>query len=199
MDFSTHTLIDTSTHSLTSPPTMSVHFPEYCLPNDACLFDTNGRYRDETQLALIQPLIDKDLSEPYSIFTYRYFISQWPQLCHLAMSPADECLGVVVCKQERSKRDVDTGYIAMLAVRHDCRSKGLGSALVTTAITCMKDNGCEQVMLEAEVTNLAALTLYDNLGFIRDKRLEKYYLNGNDAFRLRLRLRPVPLPSNLRY
>ncbi len=29
-------------------------------------------------------LIDKDLSEPYSIFTYRYFLRQWPQLCYMA-------------------------------------------------------------------------------------------------------------------
>ena len=26
-------------------------------------------------------LIEKDLSEPYSIFTYRYFINNWPKLC----------------------------------------------------------------------------------------------------------------------
>lgn len=45
----------------------------------------------------MQPLIDKDLSEPYSIFTYRYFIKQWPQLCYLAME-GDECVGAVVCK-----------------------------------------------------------------------------------------------------
>jgi hypothetical protein len=43
-------------------------------------------------------------------------------------------------------------------------------------------------MLEAEVTNAGALRLYANLGFIRDKRLLRYYLNGNDAFRLKLLL-----------
>jgi len=46
----------------------------------------------------------------------------------------------------------------------------------------------EQVVLEAEIDNLAALQLYENLGFIRDKRLHKYYLNGHDAFRLHLLL-----------
>lgn len=28
-------------------------------------------------------LIDAELSEPYSIFTYRYFINNWPRLCFL--------------------------------------------------------------------------------------------------------------------
>ena len=50
-------------------------------------------------------------------------------------------------------------------------------------------------MLETEITNQAALKLYEctNLflmyvafGFIRDKRLAQYYLNGNDAYKLKL-------------
>ena len=46
-----------------------------------------------------------------------------------------------------------------------------------------------QVVLETETTNDAALRLYENLGFARHKRLLKYYLNGVDAFRLKLWLR----------
>ncbi len=40
-------------------------------------------YKDETQMPLIMNLITKDLSEPYSIYTYRYFIHNWPYLCFL--------------------------------------------------------------------------------------------------------------------
>ena len=39
------------------------------------------------------------------------------------------------------------------------------------------------------MTNKAALKLYENLGFVRDKRLLRYYLNGVDAWRLKLWLR----------
>lgn len=45
---------------------------------------------------------------------------------------------------------------------------------------------CLKVTLEAEVTNKGALALYGRLGFIRAKRLFRYYLNGVDAFRLKL-------------
>lgn len=48
-----------------------------------------------------------------------------------------------------------------------------------------------KVTLEAEVTNKGALALYGRLGFIRAKRLFRYYLNGVDAFRLKL-LFPCP-------
>lgn len=40
-------------------------------------------YHDETELPRIMELVQRDLSEPYSIFTYRYFIQGWPSLCHL--------------------------------------------------------------------------------------------------------------------
>ena len=148
-------------------------------------------YRNEEQLPLIQSLIEKDLSEPYSIFTYRYFINQWPHLCLLAMDGQD-CVGTIVCKMERTKHGILSGYIAMLAVRKERRRAGLATMLVVKIIDTMIQGGCEEVTLEAEVTNRAALKLYENLGFIRDTRLEKYYLNGSDAFRLKLRLQAVP-------
>jgi peptide alpha-N-acetyltransferase len=37
-----------------------------------------------------------------------------------------------------------------------------------------------------QATNKGALTLYEKLGFVRDEKLTRYYLNGNDAFRLKL-------------
>ena len=42
-------------------------------------------------------------------------------------------------------------------------------------------------MLEVELSNVAAMRLYRKLGFIRDKRLPRYYLHGSDAFRMKLR------------
>lgn len=40
-------------------------------------------YGGEHHLSLIMRLVDEELSEPYSIFTYRYFVYQWPQLSFL--------------------------------------------------------------------------------------------------------------------
>ena len=40
-------------------------------------------YESEQQMPHIMRLITKDLSEPYSIYTYRYFIHNWPKLCFL--------------------------------------------------------------------------------------------------------------------
>ena len=71
-------------------------------------------------------------------------------------------------------------------VHSSMRKRGMGSQLVSLAVQGMHDNGCEEAVLEAEVTNIGALRLYESLGFVRDKRLMKYYLNGSDAYRLKV-------------
>jgi peptide alpha-N-acetyltransferase len=185
-------------------------------------------------------LIDRDLSEPYSIFTYRYFVAQWPTLCFLAVDPTGgrgagrpaaaaarvrsnnkgggsaaagaesnggdkppppprppvflpdnegAAAGVVVCKAEPHRdRGLVRGYLAMLVVDRAHRGKGLGAALARRAIAAMRAHPCDEIALEAEAGNLAALALYRSLGFVRDKRLHRYYLNGADAYRLKLLL-----------
>ncbi len=40
-------------------------------------------YRSEDELPELIALMEMDLSEPYTVFTYRYFIRNWPHLCIL--------------------------------------------------------------------------------------------------------------------
>lgn len=151
-------------------------------------------YAGEHHLPLIMRLVDEELSEPYSIFTYRYFVYLWPQLSFLAFHKG-KCVGTVVCKMG-GHRNTFRGYIAMLVVIKPYRGRGIATELVTRSIEVMMESGCEEVTLEAEVTNKGALALYGRLGFIRAKRLFHYYLNGVDAFRLKLLFpRPEMDPS----
>ena len=146
---------------------------------------TFTQYTDEDkQLPEISLLIKQQLSQPYSIFTYRYFLNQWPQLTFLAYEE-DKCIGTVVCKLD-DHRGSFRGYVAMLVVAPEMRKVGLGSMLVERALEVMHEMGADECVLEAESTNAGALRLYENLGFIRDKRLRRYYLSGTDAFRLKL-------------
>lgn len=99
-------------------------------------------------------------------------------------------MGVIVCKEETRPRTRRVrGYVAMLAVESDCRRCGLGRALAVEALRRMAVS-CDEVVLETEVSNTPALRLYESLGFLRDKRLGRYYLLGSDAFRLKCIIRP---------
>jgi peptide alpha-N-acetyltransferase len=57
------------------------------------------------------------------------------------------------------------------------------------AIDAMAARDADEIVLETEVSNTASLKLYERLGFLRSKRLHRYYLNGNAAFRLVLYLK----------
>ncbi|KAF9672990.1 hypothetical protein SADUNF_Sadunf11G0101800 [Salix dunnii] len=164
-------------------------------------------------------LVDQELSEPYSIFTYRYFVYLWPQLSFMAFHKGI-CVGTVVCKMGDNRDSKFRGYIAMLVVIKQYRGRGIATELVTRSIQVMMESGCEEVYrilivvpsslylshcsithetsqftkkvyemrvtLKAEGTNKGALALYGRLGFIRAKRLFRYYLNEVDAIRLKL-------------
>eukprot|EP00606_Chrysophyceae_sp_TOSAG23-5_P000428 GSChrysophyteH2.ASY1.ANO1.1418.1 assembled CDS len=140
-------------------------------------------YTDESMLDDIRRLVQADLSEPYSVWVYRYFIHGWPEHCTCVRRGA-KSRGRV----QREARDdrLKKGYIAMLAVNKAYRGHGLGMELAQRGIRSMVSAGCTEIMLEAEYNNKAALALYDRLGFTRDERLGRYYLNGSDAFRLKL-------------
>lgn len=163
---------------------------------------------EKKYLPSIRALISKDLSEPYSIYVYRYFLYQWGELCFMvssismrvtcltlpqALDPkTDTLIGVVVCKLEPHQSHSPPtlrGYIAMLAVSSSYRNHGIATTLVKKAIDTMIERNADEVVLETEETNLPAMKLYERLGFLRSKKLHRYYLNGNSAYRLVLHLK----------
>lgn len=170
-----------------------------------------------------------------TVFTYRYFLHRFPQLCILAVDVAtNEPIGCVVGKIDEEEEFVplsqqvdsetrnrnlieqestpyptlmhsktaaattttttkiihNVGYIGMLAVSEQYRRRGIGKALIQRILHRMRYDTtfhCTSVTLETEVTNVTAQLLYQNyFGFIREELLARYYLNWNDAYRLRL-------------
>lgn len=106
--------------------------------------------KEERYLPSIRQLISKDLSEPYSIYVYRYFLYQWGELCYMALDEKDDMVGVVVSKLEQHRGGPMRGYIAMLAVKEQHRGKGLATKLVALSID-------EMINRDADEVNPAAL------------------------------------------
>lgn len=133
-------------------------------------------YENEKHLTDIQVLVSRDLSEPYSIFTYRYFLHNWPELCicAFAKNEADEMemVGTIVSKAEM-EQGVMKGYIAMLTVVASYRKQGIGRKLAVMGLERMVKAGCSEIVLETELSNTGAIFLYERLGFIKEDRLAK--------------------------
>jgi len=150
---------------------------------------TYRAYSGEHELPHIISLVESELSEPYVVYTYRYFLHQWPNLSFLAYAEGvPHPVGVIVCKQSPHRERYLRGYIAMLSVDKGYRKRGIASALVRHSIGVMQAGGAQEIALETEFDNVAALGLYTSLGFVPEKRLHRFYLNGKDAFRLVLQL-----------
>lgn len=110
-------------------------------------------------------------------------------IIHQTLDKDSNLIGVVISKLEPHRSGTHRGYIAMLAVQESYRGKGIASKLVSMAIDAMTARDADEVVLETEITNTASLKLYERLGFLRSKKLHRYYLNGNAAYRLILYLR----------
>ena len=144
-------------------------------------------YKGEEEVKEIFDLIDNELSEPYGLFTYRYFMAVCPQHTLVAVDTSrdNKIVGAIIGRETKKEDNTVKGYIAMLVVLDEYRKRGIGKQLAVQVINVMKQT-CNQVVLETEVTNTGALYLYESLGFVRTKRLFRYYLNGNEAFRLKI-------------
>lgn len=100
------------------------------------------QFKDEHDLPTVMELIDKSLSEPYSVFTYRYFLQQWPNLCYLAFD-GSKAIGVIVCKMDDHRGNL-RGYIAMLVVDNTYRGKGLGEQTAVPGVPLQAYSGMAQ-------------------------------------------------------
>ena len=85
--------------SLSCHPHIAYGVPcQFAMSKDETRQDVNLTYiqydgeQEAKYLSAIRQLISKDLSEPYSIYVYRYFLYQWGDLCFM-VSPASRSRG----------------------------------------------------------------------------------------------------------
>lgn len=108
-----------------------------------------------------------DISQDYSI--YRVVTHEGRALAYMGM------LGI--CKE---------GHITNIAVSPSFRRRGLATMLINHFIDYAKKNDYEFLTLEVRVSNLGAVSLYKQLGFVQVGIRKKYYENSEDALLLTL-------------
>jgi ribosomal-protein-alanine N-acetyltransferase len=83
--------------------------------------------------------------------------------------------------------------IQNVAVRLDCRRRGIARALIEEAHRRLGARGVRSMFLEVRRSNTAARALYSHLGYAECGLRRRYYTNdGEDALVLRRELGPAP-------
>ncbi|CAK9269938.1 unnamed protein product [Sphagnum jensenii] len=78
--------------------------------------------------------------------------------------------------------------ITKLAVRESCRRQGYGEALLQSAIQQIQARRLQCVNLHVDPTRVAAVALYEKIGFHVDTVVHSYYAPNRDAYRMVLEL-----------
>jgi ribosomal-protein-alanine N-acetyltransferase len=93
-----------------------------------------------------------------------------------------------------AERILDEGHILTLAVRREDRRLGIAKLLVGFVLAEFR-NRCHSLYLEVRTSNLAALRLYEGLGFKVVGTRKRYYASPEeDATVMRLALLPGDRP-----
>ncbi len=82
----------------------------------------------------------------------------------------------------------EQGTISKIAILPSLRRKGVGSILLSDAINRMISQNVESITLEVRVSNIAAIKLYEKMGFKTLITKKGYYSDGEDAYLMELKV-----------
>ncbi|MCG2873651.1 MAG: GNAT family N-acetyltransferase [Acidilobus sp.] len=85
------------------------------------------------------------------------------------------------------------GHVISIAVLQEYRRRGIGSALMSEALKIFeKKYDVDSVYLEVRVSNQPAINMYEKFGFVKARIIRGYYRDGEDAYVMVKRLKPIP-------
>ncbi len=83
----------------------------------------------------------------------------------------------------------EQAQITTIGVAPDYQRQGLGRNMLETIIALTQKHGCEMMSLEVRISNDKAISLYESLGFHKEKIRKNYYQdNQEDAYLMIKRL-----------
>ncbi|MEF8873563.1 MAG: GNAT family N-acetyltransferase [Candidatus Thermoplasmatota archaeon] len=82
------------------------------------------------------------------------------------------------------KEEIHRSRILMLAVHPLYRNRGIGSKLLKHYIEMSSRSGFKSVTLEVRVSHTSTIKFYQKRGFQILDRLESFYTNGEDGFKM---------------
>ncbi|MFN0109466.1 MAG: GNAT family N-acetyltransferase [Blastocatellia bacterium] len=143
---------------------------------------------------LMRPLVMSDLNElwqldlrifwdgeTYERETFRFLLNNPLAITRQIRSEEDEmaAFGIAVIE---STGPIGQAHLTAIGVAPEFRRRGLGLLIMHEMERSLIARGISSIKLEVRATNVAALQLYEKLGYIVTQRMGKYYSNGDDGY-----------------
>jgi ribosomal-protein-alanine N-acetyltransferase len=132
-------------------------------------------------LARVYELACTSLSENYNPTLFLDLYTYWPEGFIIAEEDGQIIgfiFGIMMSRTE--------ARILMLAIDQRYRGKGYGGTLYREMQRQCAVKGMHSIALEVRVSNLVAIRFYQKMSFQLVGRIQGYYSNGEDAFRMQL-------------
>jgi ribosomal-protein-alanine acetyltransferase len=163
----------------------------------------------------------RSLPENYWYGFYQYILSEWGDLFLVAeiggkivgymmnrveethdrvlmgleneLEPAHKRSGPLDVFKRVFSGSARVGHVISIAVLQEYRRRGIGSALMSEALKLFeKKYDVDSVYLEVRVSNQPAINMYEKFGFVKARIIRGYYRDGEDAYVMVKRLKPIP-------
>lgn len=82
-----------------------------------------------------------------------------------------------------TRRNSKSARLYSLAIQPQSHKQGLGMKLVKACEEAARLAGCTRIVLEVRADNVAAIALYQRMGYRRFGTAKRYYEDGEDALR----------------
>ena len=130
--------------------------------------------------------------------TYRTYLREridGPQSAVVVAEADGQIQGYIMCRIERglskfkSLRPARLCHVVSIAVREPYRRQGIAKGIMLVAMEKGQETyEASECYLEVRISNGPALVLYEKLGFTKIKRNYSYYMNGEDAWMMAIRI-----------
>jgi len=163
----------------------------------------------------------RSLPENYWYGFYQYILSEWGDLFLVAeiggkivgymmnrveethdrvlmgleneLEPAHKRSGPLDVFKRVFSGSARVGHVISIAVLQEYRRRGIGSALMSEALKIFEEKyDVDSVYLEVRVSNQPAINMYEKFGFVKARIIRGYYRDGEDAYVMVKRLKPIP-------
>lgn len=145
------------------------------------------RHAMQEDLISVMEINLKTLPEHYSDYFYESILNELPEAFVVSLE-GDTYTGYIMCKTEygfshfRRLGFVKKGHMVSVAVLPQYRRRGIGRILVEESLKGIRARQCVEMYLEVRCSNIGAVKLYEDMGFVIRQQLRSYYRDGEDAY-----------------